>query len=126
VGECAGVEEEFAPLQSIEATAVTFGRVQAALNAKYPAGELVEMVLTKFGHDVLLSNLKNVELPTAPDGLEVEAVWGPSVYVNVEGEHVVGAATFEGALHLVYTSFTPIEGLLETARQTIADACWGA
>jgi hypothetical protein len=30
------------------------------------------------------------------------------------------------ALHLIYTSYTPVPGLLQTIRQTIADACQDA
>ena len=70
------------------------------------------MLIGGFGHDVLLSNLKTVELPTAPHGLTVEAVWGPSVLLGVEGEQMIGVATFGGVLHLVYTSFSPVAGLL--------------
>lgn len=75
---------------------------------------------------MLLSNLRTVELPPAPDGLTLEAVWGPSVLLGVEGEQMIGAATFDGALHLVYTSFSPVTGLLETVQEMIAEACMNA
>jgi hypothetical protein len=117
------LKSQLAPFQSFAAMEATFGRVEAALALKLDALALVDMLIGGFGHDVLLSNLRNVELPPAPDGLTVDAVWGPSVLLGVEGEQMIGAATFGGALHLVYTSFSPVTGLLETVQQMIADAC---
>jgi hypothetical protein len=35
---------------------------------------------------------------------------------------MIGSATYNGALHLVHTSFTPVTALLETAKQLIARA----
>jgi hypothetical protein len=39
---------------------------------------------------------------------------------------MIGATTFDGALHLVYTSYCPVTGLLEAAQETIAAACENA
>ena len=84
---------------------------------------LIDTVGSKFGHDVILTNLKHVHFPLLPDGLTVEAVWGPSVLMGYAGEHTVGATTFDGALHLLYTSHSPVAGLLEKVQKTIAAAC---
>lgn len=117
------LKSQLAPFQSFAAIEATFGRVQAALAAKMEASALVEMLIQNFGHDLLLSNLKSAEFRAVPADLTVEAVWGPSVLLGVEGEQMVGVATFDGALHLVHTSFTPVAGLLEATRQMIANAC---
>jgi hypothetical protein len=100
-----------------------FNRVKGlmAMNFEYTA--LLDLLAAGFGHDVLLSNLKTVDLGPAPEGLIVEAVWGPSVLVGYEGEHMVGSSTFEGALHLVYTSRSPLPGLLDEVQHTLARAC---
>jgi hypothetical protein len=87
------------------------------------ASVLVEAIAQKIGCDVLLSNLKTVEFPRTPDGLTVDAVWGPSVLMGIQGEQMIGATTFGGALHLLYTSHYPVPGLLESVQQTIASAC---
>lgn len=117
------LKSQLAPFQSFGEIETTFGRVDAVLALKLDASALVDMLIGGFGHDVLLSNLKTVELPTAPDGLTVEAVWGPSVLLGVEGEQMVGVATFGGLLHLVYTSFSPVAGLLDMVQELIAEAC---
>jgi hypothetical protein len=66
--------------------------------------------------------LKTVEFPPQPDSLVVESVWGPSVMAGYEGEHFIGSTTFDGALHLVYSSFTPISGLLKAIEEKLTTA----
>jgi hypothetical protein len=100
-----------------------FERAQGALALNLEPVTLVDILASKHGFDVMLSNLKCADFPKVPDGLAVEAVWGPSVLVGFAGEHVVGSATFGGALHLVYTSHSPVAGLLESVQQIVADAC---
>ncbi len=72
--------------------------------------------------EMLVSNLG--VLPFAPDfgGLTLEAFWGPSVLVGIEGEQMIGAATLHGALHLLHSSYAPIESLLQTTEQTLLGA----
>jgi hypothetical protein len=82
----------------------------------------VNLLSQGFGSDVLVSNLKTVEFPPATDGFVAESLWGPSVLAGVEGEHAVGSATLGGAMHLVYSSFTPVSGLLEMVREKLTAA----
>lgn len=117
------LRSQLAPFLSLAEVDATFTRTQAAWAKKLDTPVLVKTLIENFGYDVLLSNLKHVDLPAEPPGLAVEAVWGPSVYLGVEGEQVIGVATFGDALHLLYTSFKPVAGLLETVSQTIVDAC---
>ena len=117
------IKSQIAPFQSFDAIEATFARVGAVLAQKLDAATVVNVLSQGFGSDVLVSNLKTVEFAPACDGLVVESVWGPSVLAGVEGEHTVGSATFGGALHLVYSSFTPLPGLLEAVHEKMASAC---
>jgi Condensation domain len=117
------IKAQIAPAQSFLAIEATFTRVSAILTQKVDAAALVNMLVEAVGHDLLVSNLKTVEIPVQPDGLVVESVWGPSVLTGYEGEHAIGAATFDGALHLVYSSFAPVSGLLGAIRDKLARAC---
>lgn len=117
------IKSQIAPYQSFEALEATFARVGAVLAQMFDAAAIVNLLSQGFGSDVLVSNLKTVEFPAACDGLVAESVWGPSVLAGIEGEHTIGSATFGGALHLVYSSFTPLPGLLEAVREKIASAC---
>jgi hypothetical protein len=60
-----------------------------------------------------VTNLGIVDLPRKFGPLVLDAVWGPSVCVGLDGEQVVGATTFGRRLHLVHTSYAPIIGLLD-------------
>jgi len=116
------IKAQIAPAQSFLVIEATFTRVGAILTQNLDAAALVNMLVEAVGHDVLVSNLKTVEIPIQPDGLMVESVWGPSVLCGYEGEHAIGAATFDGALHLVHSSFTPVAGLLDTIHEKLMAA----
>jgi hypothetical protein len=116
------IKTQIAPFQSFAAIATTFERVEGILAQKLDASTLVNAFSQAVGHDVGVSNLRTVEFPLS-DGLAVESVWGPSVLVGHEGEHFIGVATFGGALHLTYSSFTPVPGLLDAVHETISNAC---
>jgi hypothetical protein len=118
------IKAQIAPFQSFAAIAATFERVDAVISQKLDAGTLVNAMAHGFGHDLGVSNLRTVELPNMSNGLAVESVWGPSVLVGYEGEHFIGSATFGGALHLTYSSFTPVPGLLDVLREALSKA-WG-
>lgn len=117
------IKAQIAPFQSFLAIEATFTRVGAILTQNLDAAALVNMLVEAVGHDVLVSNLKTVEIPIQPNGLVVESVWGPSVLCGYEGERAIGAATFDGALHLVYSSFSPVAGLLDTIHEKLMTVC---
>jgi hypothetical protein len=116
------IKSQIVSRQSFTAVEATFALVDAVLAQGFDADVLVSLVAQGFGHDVLASNLKTVEFPSVGDGFAAEAVWGPSVLAGYEGEHAIGSSTFGGALHLVYTSFTPVSGLLEAVQKKIVSA----
>jgi len=117
------VKSNIARFQNFSAIQATFTRVDAVYAQKLDAATLVNAVASIAGHDLMLSNLKTAEFPVQPEGLRVESVWGPSVLLGVEGEQMIGSVTFGGALHLLYSSFTPLPGLLEAVSETIESAC---
>jgi hypothetical protein len=117
------IRAQLVPYQSFAAIEMVFNAVKGAMSQNLEPITLVDYLAGAYGHDLILTNLKSVEFETVPGGMSVEAVWGPSVLGRLEGEHVVGAVTFAGVLHLVYTSHSPVAGLLERVRKMIGDAC---
>jgi hypothetical protein len=75
-----------------------------------------------FGHEAVVTNLGVVDLPKQFGPLSLDALWGPSVAVGVVGQQVIGAATFNDRLHLVYTSYAPVSGLLDQIAAEITAA----
>ena len=117
------IRSQLMPWQSFAEIESTFNRMKAMMAMNLDPASLIDTMGSKFGYDVTVTNLKHVHFATLPAALSVEAVWGPSVLMGYEGEHTVGTATFDGALHLVYTSHTPVAGLLNKVQTTIATAC---
>lgn len=117
------IKGQIASSQSFDAIATTFERVNELLSQKLEAATVVNAMAQGFAHDVGISNLRTVEFAPVSDGIAVESVWGPSVLGGYEGEHFIGMATFAGALHLTYSSFTPLPGLLNEMHKTISNAC---
>lgn len=117
------LKSQIAPAQSFLAIEAVFGRVGGIVAQNLDAPTLVNLLVQAVGHDLGVSNLRTVEFPVQPDGLVVESVWGPSVLCGYQDEHFIGSATFSGALHLLYSSFAPLPGLLETMSEDIERAC---
>src|SRR5260370_8393134 len=68
---------------------------------------------------MMVSNLGVLPFEADFGDLRLEALWGPSVFVGIEGEQMIGAATVRGAIHLLHSSYTPIASLLETTEQVL-------
>jgi hypothetical protein len=67
----------------------------------------------------MVSNLGVLPFETSFGRFKLESLWGPSVFVGIEGEQMIGAATLNGAIHLSHTSYTPIPNLLQTIETTL-------
>lgn len=122
------IKSQIIPAQSFLAIEMVFGRIAGILAQNLDAATLVNLLVQAVGHDLGVSNLRTVEFPVQPDGLMVESVWGPSVLCGYEGEHFIGSATYGGSLHLVYSSYAPLSGLLESVQAkmiaAITEAQW--
>ena len=117
------LQSELASSQSLAGIGDVYARIGAADEMPMNAGDLVDAMVRTDGYDLHVSNLKDVQLRETVPEIRLEAIWGPAVLMGIEGEQSVGVVTFDGALRLINTSFTPVEGLLGTARQLILDAC---
>jgi hypothetical protein len=72
-----------------------------------------------------VTNLQQVPFENRFGDLTLEALWGPSALNGFEGEQAVGVATVNGSLHMVHTSYTPVESFLNTAVELLMNACRG-
>jgi hypothetical protein len=76
-----------------------------------------------FGYDMAVTNVQRAPFANKVGDLTVKALWGPSALNGMEGEQAVAAATIDGSLCLVHTSYTPLDSLLEGAIQLWMKAC---
>jgi hypothetical protein len=65
------------------------------------------------------NNRSVLPFETSVGNFKLKSLWGPSVFVSIEGERMVGVATLKGAIHLLHTSYTPIPKLLQTMEATL-------
>ncbi len=117
------LQSDLASAQSLAGIADVYARVGAAVEMPGNAVDMVDAMIKSDGYDLHLSNLKAPDLSETVSGLHLKALWGPAVLFGIEGEQSIGAVTFAGELRLINTSFTPVKGLLGTARQRILAAC---
>jgi hypothetical protein len=75
-----------------------------------------------FPVEMMVSNLGEVPYETRVGPLRLEALWGPSVFVGVDGEQMIGVCSIESTIRLVQNSFTPLTGLLEGVAQRLSQA----
>jgi hypothetical protein len=76
-----------------------------------------------FASEVLLTNLGNLSFNRQFGPVTLEAIFGPAVLAGFEGQQTIGVATVNGALCLLHTSHTPLEGLLEKTQSVLTQAC---
>lgn len=72
--------------------------------------------------EAMLLNLGVLPFEFNHGALAVTAFWGPSVFVGLEGEQMIGVGTPHGSLHLLHSSYTPISGLLASVKAHLFDA----
>jgi hypothetical protein len=116
------IKNDLAPQASLERIAgsrMEFRRIFA--NA--PDGETtIQSIRQHMRPDFVLSNLGDPGLETQAGRLRLEAVWGPAILMGIrEDQQFLGAATANGRLSLLYSSYTPIPRLLETIESTLAE-----
>ena len=78
-----------------------------------------EILKHAFVAQTMISNLGQLPFDSTFGRLELEALWGPAALRGVDGEQTLGAITVNGALHLVHTSYVPIEGLLQGIEEAL-------
>jgi NRPS condensation-like uncharacterized protein len=105
--------QAFEGIQSSAALAATVLGLHGMLAHINAADDAKALFADVFANDAVVTNLGIVDLPRKFGPLVLDAVWGPSVCVGLDGEQVVGATTFGRRLHLVHTSYAPIIGLLD-------------
>jgi hypothetical protein len=75
------------------------------------------------GYELVVTNVQQFPFENRFGDLTLEGLWGPSALNGFEGEQAVGIATVNGSLHMVHTSYTPVNTLLNRAVDLLMNAC---
>lgn len=116
------IRDDLSPMKTREAVVRSFAAFQRIADMSPSVSDIAQIELQACACDMMLSNLGEAPLAQTYGHVRVEALWGPSVFVGIEGEQMIGAATVRGQIHLLHTSFTPIPALLETAEEMLRQA----
>jgi hypothetical protein len=71
-----------------------------------------DVAAVAFANELELTNLGPLPFGDTYGRLKLNSLWGPCVMPRFENMQVIGAATVNGSMCLVHTSYTPIVGLL--------------
>ena len=117
---------DLAPARTREGLVANRRPLQEAMTKGIDVQAAAGLFAQVFPHDILLSNLGNLRFATHFGALELEALWGPTIHLGFEGAQTVGVATVNGAMHLLHTSYGPMDSLLESTEQILTAACTDA
>lgn len=108
----------------------TFGGVTGVIGAidqivrrRLDAEATAQLESNLCAFELMVTNLGNLSFETNFGQLRLRNLWGPAVLAGQPGTQTIGAATANGALCLIHTSYEPIEALLEVAKQLLVSAC---
>jgi len=85
--------------------------------------ETVAFLANRGGQKISVNNLGAIPFEARFGELRLEAIWGPCILLGYEGERLISAATVDGSLHLMHTSYQPLPSVLEVMEQHLTAAC---
>jgi NRPS condensation-like uncharacterized protein len=113
------VKDELTPVRTAEGLSAVFSGFRQLMSTSPDVAQIAAFELQVYACEGMVSNLGVLPFETSFGGFKLESLWGPSVFVGIEGEQMIGAATLNGAIHLLHTSYTPIPKLLQTMEATL-------
>ena len=82
-----------------------------------------ELGAQAFASEIMLTNLGSLSFDRQFGPVTLKALFGPAVLTGFDNHQTIGVATVDGALCLLHTSHTPLEGLFEEMQSILAEAC---
>jgi Condensation domain len=113
------VKDELTPVRTADGLSTVFSGFRQLMSTPPDVAQIAAFELQVCACEGMVSNLGVLPFETSFGGFKLESLWGPSVFVGIEGEQMIGAATLNGAIHLLHTSYTPISKLLQTMGATL-------
>jgi hypothetical protein len=87
------------------------------------AATTLQFLAHAFAFEVIISNVGKLPFSSAYGAMRLKSIWGSSFLTGVMDEQIVGVATVDERLHLLYTSYTPIPSFLENIKSLLSEAC---
>jgi hypothetical protein len=113
------VRDDLADMRTPGGLSAVFSGFDRLISSKPGVQGIAQFELQVCACEMMVSNLGVLPFEPVFGDLRLDALWGPSVFVGIEGEQMIGAATVRGTIHLLHSSYTPIPSLLETTEQVL-------
>jgi hypothetical protein len=113
------VKDDLQPARTAAGLGTVFSGFRQLMSTSPDVAQIAAFELQVCACEGMVSNLGVLPFETSFGDFKLESLWGPSVFVGIEGEQMIGVATLNGAIHLLHTSYTPIPKLLQTMETTL-------
>ncbi|HTF66621.1 MAG TPA: condensation domain-containing protein [Edaphobacter sp.] len=113
------VTNELAPLRTVEGLSIVFSGFRRLMSTSPDVAQVAAFELQVCACEGMVSNLGILPFETSFGKFKLESLWGPAVFVGIEGEQMIGVVTLNGSMHLLHTSYTPIPKLLQAMEWTL-------
>jgi hypothetical protein len=119
-------KEGLLPFQTMEGVRRGAGRLEKTFSNHANVDTVAQAMAQGMGYELVVTNVQQFPFDNKFGDLTLEGLWGPSALNGFEGEQAVGVATVNGSLHMVHTSYTPIDTFLSRAVDLLMNACRGS
>jgi hypothetical protein len=117
------VRRDLVPPRTSEDLKRSFDGMQQFMSTHPSLQETVAFLASRGGQKISVNNLGAIPFEARFGELRLEAIWGPCILLGYEGERLISAATVDGSLHLMHTSYQPLPSVLEVMEQHLTAAC---
>jgi Condensation domain len=113
------VKDELTPARTPEGLSTVFSGFRQLMSTSPDVAQIAAFEVQACACEGMVSNLGVLPFETSFGRFKLESLWGPAVFIGIEGEQMIGVATLNGAIHLLHSSYTPIPNLLEMMEATL-------
>jgi Condensation domain len=114
------------PFQTMEGVRTMSGLLEKTFLKDVDVETVAEFMAQGMGYELVVTNVQQFPFENRFGDLTLEGLWGPSALNGFQGEQAVGVATVNGSLHMVHTSYTPVDTFLNRAVDLLMSACRGS
>jgi hypothetical protein len=114
------------PFQTMEGVRSASGMFEKTFSNHANVETVARAMAQGMGYELVVTNVQQFPFDNRFGDLTLEGLWGPSALNGFEGEQAVAIATVNDSLHMVHTSYTPVNTFLNRAVDLLMNACRGS
>jgi hypothetical protein len=117
------VRRNLVPPRSLSELSRSFAPMAHFMSGHPSLHEAIAFLASHGGAKINVNNLGALPFETRFGEFTLEAIWGPCLLLGYEGEQLISAATINGSLHLMHTSYDPLPSVLAAMEHQLTAAC---